>query len=635
MKIPVFSVYIDTRKLATYTVLAFVLGSLLGGAMWNFGGIYMPDTLSTASLGFGSLTRFTSYDELKTFLNTRAIGEGWEITLNGFGIRGFAVSPKTAVDAVISEESSGGQDFSGTNIQVEGVDEADIVKTDGEYIYLVSEDTVVIVRAFPPEEAEIVTRLRLYQWVNDLFVAGDKMVVFLTMSRNVYRDFVGSVPPPSFKTVTTVQVYDISDRASPELEREVTVDGSYFNSRMIDDYVYVIVREGAYIDGDEVVLPCFSSERRRWEVDPTDIYYVNYSDTYFYFTNILAINAQDPETDFSAETFLLGAASNLYVSMSSIYITAGQWREQTDIYKIGIDEGSISFVADGSVPGRVLNQFSMDEHDGYFRIATTNGWVSRNGGASSNNVYVLNSTLDIVGILEDLAPGEEIYSARFMGSRCYLVTFRKIDPLFVIDLVDPTEPRVLGKLKIPGFSDYLHPYDENYLIGLGKETVEAEEGDFAWHQGVKLSLFEVSDVAHPKEVAKYVIGDRGSDSLARYDHKAFLFSRARNLLVIPVLVAEVDPEAYSGGVRPNTYGDYVFQGAYVLHISPEEGIFVRGRVTHLDGSDDLLKSCYWFESDYEVERSLYIDDVLYTLSGRLIKMNSLTDLSELGSIDLS
>ncbi len=635
MKIPVFSVYIDTRKLATYTVLAFVLGSLLGGAMWNFGGIYMPDTLSTASLGFGSLTRFTSYDELKTFLNTRAIGEGWEIWGNGFGIRSFVESPKTALDAVISEESSGGQDFSGTNIQVEGVDEADIVKTDGEYIYLVSEDTVVIVRAFPPEEAEIVTRLRLYQWINDLFVAGDKMVVFLTMSRNVYRDFVGSVPPPSFKTVTTVQVYDISDRASPELEREVTVDGSYFNSRMIGDYVYVIVREGAYIDGDEVVLPCFSSERRRWEVDPTDIYYVNYSDTYFYFTNILAINAQDPETDFSAETFLLGAASNLYVSMSSIYITAGQWKEQTDIYKIGIDEGSISFVADGSVPGRVLNQFSMDEHDGYFRIATTNGWVSRNGGLSSNNVYVLNSTLDIVGILEDLAPGEEIYSARFMGSRCYLVTFRKIDPLFAIDLADPTKPRVLGKLKIPGFSDYLHPYDENYLIGLGKETVEAEEGDFAWHQGVKLSLFEVSDVAHPKEVAKYVIGDRGSDSLARYDHKAFLFSRARNLLVIPVLVAEVDPEAYSGGVRPNTYGDYVFQGAYVLHISPEEGIFVRGRVTHLDGSDDLLKSGYWFESDYEVERSLYIDDVLYTLSGRLIKMNSLTDLSELGRIDLS
>ena len=647
MRIPVFAVYLDTRKLATYTVLAFVLGSLLGGAMWNFGGVYVPETLSMASLDFGSLQRFASYDELRDFLGTMtlATGRGFRGDILGRGFRGevieeladVASSVKSAADSasVYFDVKSTPPDFSGTNIQVEGVDEADIVKTDGWFIYMAKDDTIVIVRAYPPEEAEVVARIRIYQWVQDLFVAGDKMVVFARLSRSVYRDILGSEPPPGFEATTTILVYDISDRASPEKEREVTVDGAYFNSRMIGDYVYAIVREGAGIRDDEVVLPCYSSEKRRWEVEPTDIYYVNQSDVGFVYTNVLVINVQDPDAEFTAETFLLGAATNLYVSLGNIYIAAGQWGGNTAIYKIGIDEGAISYVADGSVPGHVLNQFSMDENDGYFRIATTDGRARRSGSASSSNVYVLNGSLGIVGRLEGLAPGEEIYSARFMGDRCYLVTFKKVDPLFAIDLSDPEEPRVLGKLKIPGFSDYLHPYDEDHLIGLGKETVEAEEGDFAWHQGIKMSIFDVSDVSQPKEVAKIIIGDRGSYSPALDDHKAFLFSRARNLLVIPILVAEIDDDRYSGPISPRMYGDYVFQGAYVFDVSPETGISVRGRVTHLDGSDDLLKSGYWFESDYSVERSLYIEDVLYTISGRMIKMNDLDDLSELGRVDIS
>jgi uncharacterized secreted protein with C-terminal beta-propeller domain len=276
----------------------------------------------------------------------------------------------------------------------------------------------------------------------------------------------------------------------------------------------------------------------------------------------------------------------------------------------------------------------MDENGDYFRIATTSGFVSRNGGGTSNNLYVLNSTLGVAGRLEGLAPGEDIYSARFMGGRCYLVTFKKIDPLFVIDLEDPENPRVLGKLKIPGYSDYLHPYDENTLIGIGKETVEAEEGNFAWYQGVKISLFDVSDVSDPKELAKYEIGDRGTDSPALHDHKAFLFSLSRNLLVIPVLETEIDSSDYGSQVPDNAYGDYVYQGAYVFHLSPKEGIQLRGRVTHIEDPQTFLKSGYWFESDLSVERSLYIDDTLYTISGGMIKMNGLGDLSEIGRVDL-
>ena len=221
-----------------------------------------------------------------------------------------------------------------------------------------------------------------------------------------------------------------------------------------------------------------------------------------------------------------------------------------------------------------------------------------------------------------------------MGKRCYMVTFKKVDPLFVIDLSDPKKPGVLGKLKIPGYSDYLHPYDENTLIGIGKETVEAEEGDFAWYQGVKISLFDVGDIGNPKELAKYVIGDRGTDSPVLQNHKAFLFSKSKNLLVIPALVAEVDPEKYAGEVPPDAYGDYVNQGAFVFDISTDRGIILRGTITHIEDPQEFLKSGYWFDSFYSVERSLYIEDVLYTISQGMIKINNFDDLSEVGRVEL-
>jgi hypothetical protein len=653
LRLPVFAIYLNTRKLATYTILAFVLGGMLGGAMWNFGGVYMPKRPLATSFEFGSLNRFTSYDELRTFLKTQTSNFWMDIDVDSaispFSANTAAQAARAAADAAKMGEVVAvvGRGFSGTNIQVEGVDEADVVKTDGEYIYLAVNDTVVIVKAYPPEDAEVVARIRLYNWVQDLFVSGDKLVAFIPLYQEVYSELLGPEPSPEFELRTNILVYDISDRGSPQKEREVTVDGYYFDSRMIGDYVYAIVLKDAQIYKDEVLLPSLSSEsirkmplglvteRRWWKVEPTDVYYINQTDAGFCYTNILAVNTQDPEESVTLETFLLGEAANLYVSMGSIYIAARRSHGETTIYKIAIDGGNITYAADGSVPGWVLNQFSMDEYEGHFRIATTSGRVSRYGGQPGNNVYVLNETLGIVGRLEGLASGEEIYSARFMGDRGYLVTFKKVDPLFAIDLSDPEEPRVLGKLKIPGYSDYLHPYDENHLIGLGKETIEAEEGNFAWYQGIKISLFDVTNVSAPVELAKIVIGDRGSDSPALSDHKAFLFSRARNLLVVPILVAEIDESRYSGPIPPDMYGEYVFQGAYVFDISLESGITIRGRITHLEGFEDLLKSGYWFDSEYAVERSLYIEEVLYTLSGRMIKMNSLADLSELSKVDIS
>ena len=640
MRFPVFAVYLDKRKLATYTVLAFVLGSLLGGAMWNFGGVFIPELPPSNLLTYGSLLKFTSEAELVNFLETMPTGYYLE---DGGSVRKF-ISPSTSMLLQWDSASSTGQstpDYSGTNIQVEGVDEADMVKTDGEYIYLASDSRVFIVKAFPPGDAEVLATLELEREASDLFINGDKLVVISSSQYYYYWGPIDIMPPEEYELNTHIWVYDVSDRSSPTLDRTVSVDGYYTSSRMIGDYVYAITGQPAVLNITEPVLPIIRSGNYTCEVESTDIWYANNTDYYYGYTNIVAIDVQDPESEITHETYLMGSSSTLYVSMENIYLTASGWVqdevsgwETTKIFKINVDEESITYIAEGMVPGRVLNQFSMDEHDGHFRIATTNGHVSRGGSSTSNNVYVLNASLGVVGSLEGLAPGEDIYSARFMGRRCYLVTFKKIDPLFVIDLEDPENPTVLGKLKIPGYSDYLHPYDENTLIGVGKETEEAEEGDFAWYQGVKISLFDVSNVSDPRELAKFEIGDRGTDSPALRDHKAFLFSRAKNLLVIPVLEAKIDAGDYSSEVPPNAYGEYVYQGAYVFHVSREQGIDLRGRVTHIDDPQAFLKSGYWFESKLTVERSLYIDDVLYTISGGMIKMNGLDDLSEVGKVEL-
>jgi len=638
------SVSLDTRKLTSFALVAFMVGGLLGGFLWNFGGVYVP-TLDSLT-GFGSMRQFGSVEQLKTYLEDRGEsypvwslrgGAVFEITPSSLSAADAAVSAAQAANAASEAKSAASGlsglgfnlDYSGTNIQVEGVDEADIVKTDGGYIYIAKGKTVLIVKAYPAEEAQLLTKIDVGLTVQDLYVAGNKLVVFSYVEP--YTVFYDVVMPEyeNEKPKTRVEVYDIRDRSSPELERALTIDGLYFNSRLIGDHVYFIVTNPAYIDEDTAVLPTIREGKTWCVVEAEDVWYPNITRGRLSYHTITALNVQDPDAEVTAETFLLDAGTSLYVSLENFYIVSYNWSEGSVITKIGIGDGGITFRANGTVPGYVLNQFSMDEHDGYFRIATTSNNWRRSGG---NNVYVLDEALNTVGSLEGLAPGEEIYSARFMGDRCYLVTFKKVDPLFAIDLSDPENPAVLGKLKIPGYSDYLHPYDEDTLIGVGKETEEAKEGDFAWYQGIKISLFDVSDVENPRELAKVEIGDRGSDSPALYDHHAFLFSRARNLLVIPILEAQIDEDDFAGVVPLNFYGDFVYQGAYVFDIS-RDGIELRGRVTHID-DDSLLRSGYWFDSAYAVERSLYIEDNLYTISQGRMKINDLGTLEEVTTVEL-
>jgi len=621
--------YISRKRLLSFALMALVMGSTLGGALWNFGGVYY--------LKKQALSRFSSYQELVDFLKTSPQDMPQSLVqrfLPMFQPKAgemifisFEVARSALAEGQPSLTSGGGLDYSTTNIQVEGVDEADIVKTDGEFLYVVSGSTVYLLRAWTPRaQAELLSKLSFNTTVAGIFVRDNKLVVFRDgdSPQVLYRCMPYDKRCfPYYAAKTTLMVYDVSNKANPVMERNVTVDGRYFSSRLIDNYVYAVINKPAYLVNNTVVnLPEVRSGNHTIKIAATSIYHPELPDYYHFFTTIIAVNLNDAKQKPTVETFLLGATSSTYVSKDSIYLTA----PGTNIHKISIKDGTIAYVANGLVSGYVLNQFSMDEYNGFFRIATSDG--------KSNNVFVLDGKLNIVGRLEGLAPGENLHSARFMGARAYLVTFKKVDPLFVIDLKNPQNPQVLGKLKIPGYSDYLHPYDETHLIGVGKETVEAEKGDFAWYQGVKLALFDVSNVSQPKEIAKIEIGDRGTDTPVLRDHKAFLFSRSRNLLVLPVLLAKIDKAKYPQGVPPSTQGEFVWQGAYVFDITLDKGFVLRGGVTHLDNAADLMKSGFYFSSPYSVKRALYIDDVLYTLSDKMVKMNSLVDLKQMGVVKL-
>ncbi len=494
MRLPVTNVYVDTRKLLSFTLVAFMVGGLLGSVLWNFGGVYTP--ISESLQSFGLMKQFTSQEELKTFIqlkgrNAYYDSQSFPLTLgSGFSASSESDSGKIAINPVPARASGAGAEFSVTNVQVEGVDEADIVKTDGTYIYMVKNKNVLIIKSYPPEKAEIVYKLKLDFTIQDLYINGNKLVVFSHVypnkvySSNYWDEVFSTID--NKKEMIEISIFNIKDRANPIIDRSFTIDGNYFNSRMIGDYVYFIITNPAYLDEDEVILPTIRQGNEWCNVQAEDIWYPNVTRGWLTYHTITSINIMDPEAQITSETFLLDQGSIIYVSLDNLYIVSQGWRSESAITKIGINGGGITFMANGTVPGYILNQFSMDEYQGVLRVATTSqNWSN---GREENNVYILNDELNIIGKLEDLAPGEEIYSARFIGPRCYLVTFKKIDPLFTIDLSDPENPRVLGKLKIPGYSSYLHPYDKDTLIGLGKETEESEYGDFAWYQGVKISL---------------------------------------------------------------------------------------------------------------------------------------------------
>jgi uncharacterized secreted protein with C-terminal beta-propeller domain len=662
-------------------------------------------------VSYSSLNRFSSYNAMQDFITEQsALSQGGYYFQNLSGYYhsyDMAFGAERSGDADNSGLSGGSPDFSNTNTQVLGVDEGDIVKTDGEYAYIVSRNQtkVYIIDVYPAEDAHIVYTLEFEWAVREIYLNENKLVVLGTTCYYYSPYGYYWYDYYSYEPSTNIEVYDIANRENPQMTREVELNGSYVASRLIGDYLYLIVNQYANQLKSEDDLP----------TDASNIYYSDEYDYWYTLTSIVSVNVQNQFEDPNVQSILIGVSTHIYVSIHNIYLSytkqmswveemehrvdevyipmvplptrteiqfiqntqsnrfekmkaidniIGEYKEglsdtelekynsdyseryseysrfisretqKTMIHRIRIKDGWMNYEASGGVPGYVLNRFSMDEYEGFFRIATTSGqrwWWGGGESTLANHVFVCDMDLNVVGAVRDIAPGESIYSARFMRDRGYLVTFKKVDPFFVIGLSNPEKPEILGELKIPGYSNYLHPYDEDHVIGIGKDAYDM--GDFAWYQGVKLSLFDVTDVNNPQEKSKYIIGDRGTDSLALTDPHAFLFSKSKNLLAMPVVLAEIDESKYPGGAPPQTHGEYTWCGVYVFDVDNINGYQLRGKISHLDGTEDPENNWYYRSWGKRIKRTFYIEDVLYTVSDNLLKANDLADLSEINSVD--
>ncbi|OGV60510.1 MAG: hypothetical protein A2X45_03520 [Lentisphaerae bacterium GWF2_50_93] len=640
----------------------------VGAGASQHGSSELPIIPSAPEQG-GDLPVVGSYENLKSLLEEASSTEDY---VGGVFLSGLPqVTVATALGGQMLEQKSGNDtagsmDYSGTNVQVEGVDEADIVKTDGTYIYQVNREKVVIVKALHPKKMEIIAVLNNSDKnfiPREVYVDRNHLVVIGSTGRSwdyPYNNRLAVMIMPSCwyypREMVKAVVYNIEDKSNIEQVRELELNGSYVSSRKVGQSLYMIARKNLYfyrgfeIDEPKPLYYDSAIGDDFTEIDYRNIrYFPGFADSSYLIVAGFSLDRPDEPASVSS---YLGSGQNIYASTQNLYVAVSSYRQtfirlgsaikkspssdmgRTRIYKFGMDEGRLTYIAVGKAPGTMLNQFSMDEHGEYFRIATTthgNVWRS-NGSTSKSNVYIFDRDMNIVGKVEGIAPGENMYSVRFVGDRGYMVTFKTVDPFFVLDLKDPRNPAILGELKIPGYSNYLHPYDENHIIGFGKDTVEVR--GTAYYLGMKMALFDVSDVANPVEMFSEKIGDRGTDSELLRTHKALLFSKEKNLLAFPVRIMEVNESVSQTERNILEYGRFAFQGAYVYDIDLRRGFSRKGSITHLASEDYPDADNYWYGSGKDIERIIYIGDTLYTLSKGMIKANSLKDLREMNSLEI-
>ena len=595
-------------------------------------------------------------------------------------------SAPAAADEAEKPGSSAGADHSGTNVQVEGVDEGDLIKTDGKYIYISGNNELKIIDA-DPQDLRIVSRIPFKGRVSEIYINQDKLVLIIGDSWYEYK-------APSSReqllleriagylriTSTNVKVYDISDRTKPVLVSDKEYEGRYLSSRLIGDDLYIVtnsaVRFFSYYSSNYLMEMLATNDKEQFvaelkkdaaeeryilqqtgarnsgelfddlrslighyvtprlvdnqtgevsEISLKDIYYFRDMVSPYYMITV-GLDLDSGREDIKT---YLGSSGSMYVSQDHMYTAVSAYEYNalksrvtgypsydylTTVYRFGLNGGRIVYEAKGRVPGEILNQFSMDEYNGIFRIATT---TRETFGTTVNNVYMLDENLDITGRLEGIAQGERIYSTRFAGERIYMVTFRQIDPFFVIDASDPAKPAVLGYLKIPGFSTYMHILDKDHVLGFGYDTDETG-GWGPVTTGFKLSLFDVSDVSNPVEAKKEVIGQK-AESLLASDHKALMISLDKGIMGFPVNYLNTDTDSDL---------DY-FAGYYLYNISRDDFKY-RGRVTHApDGA-----SMYEIRNDDFIYRGFYIGDNLYTVSGGQLQVHDLGTLVKKGSLSL-
>ena len=569
--------------------------------------------------------------------------------------------------------AAGERDFSSTNVQEQGVDEPDYVKTDGDHLYVVTGGTFLVFRAWPAEDVAERSRVEIEGAPIALLVHRPNVLV---LSR-VWEPAPGVDLPPERPIGPWVKatVLDTTDPAEPRLLREIYLEGQYVDARMVDGRAHVVLGSrlpladppGLPSGGPELLGGSLAEDDDGAPADPPDLEAADISELLPRMIDrvygeggaaarVEAIcpcdNMYEPAVpngtglitvvtlDLGAPTSGLGSVSLLsdsgvvYGSRESLYLAtpnSGYWawwpvlrdeaeapRETTVIHKFDLT-GSPAYVASGQVPGWVLNPFSMGEHEGVFRIATTEGgWWD--GEDPVNGVYLLRQegeALVETGSLKGLGePGERIYAVRFLRDRGFVVTFRQQDPLYALDLSDPTEPRAAGELHVPGLSTYLHPVGDDLLLAVGQDTAPGA-------RGVKLSLYDVGDLGSPREVAARSVG-AGSHSEAQYNHKAFTYFDTLGVLALPVTTWEPGPEGVAD----------VFAGVHLYEVHPDapdpDGVFtLRGRIDHSvfyrDGG-----AGFWYYPE-PVRRTFFIGEApeayfVYTISARGLKVTPYEDL---------
>lgn len=628
-----------------------------------------------------------SFEKLKQLIKeNNDNSSGIQTYIRGGVKNGSTISKtKTAEDTNFSSAVIENSGYSSTNVQVQGVDEGDIVKTDGQYIYKISKNKVIVIKILPDNKLQIadVIDYNGKNFIpNEIYIDSKYLTVIGTSNDEAKSDTDYAVPDQKSgvrsyyliqRQVAKAVIYDISNREDLKQLREISIEGSLISSRKIGSKLYLVTNK--YIDsycalkGMKEALPAYKDSVSGTEFSTLGFdrirYFPDSINLNYLITAGVDLDNFEKTADVSA---YLGAGDTIFVSMNNMYVTISKFNynpvpyskvpaqpnsssvsvkpsiigrmptgTDTLVYKFSLNNGQMSYAEKAQVPGKILSQFSMDENNGYFRIATTTGqswWGSTD--KSKNNLYILDSRMNVSGKIEGLAPGEEIYSSRFIGERGYIVTYKKVDPLFVIDLKDPENPKVVGYLKIPGYSQYLHPYDENHIIGIGKDSIEIpdksgnQESSRAFYLGIKAAIFDITDVKNPKEMFVTKIGDRGTDSEALYDHKALLFSKDKNLLALPVNLSELKEgqaviNAESGYPE---YGRFTFQGAYIYNIDLVNGFQLKGRITHYDNRIIDDNGYYPYDESNNINRIIYIGNALYTISDGMIKAIDMNNLQE-------
>ena len=497
-----------------------------------------------------------------------------------------------SADMDLSEGSKeGGKDYSTTNLQMEGVDESDIAKIDGSYIYTV-EDKYIVITDIRDGKLEEVTRFLpkdcgAADRVMEIYVDGDQLILVvqgyetsLGESSKAGSDKENSDKESSDeeiavsdasedsafcykmngKSTTQIQVYSIVDRKNPEFEGRLIQDGYYNTSRKIGDVVYLFtqynmtsdvtsyvekkhvvedLKEGNGVSSlAEAVIPKVNGEK----VAASEIYLPESSGESGILVSSLDVNKPDKVLD---SKLVISGYAQTYISKDALYLYEEDYDGAmiTNIAKFALDEGRISGVAAAAVSGYVRDTFAINASDGYLRVLTTDYSTED----EVNALYILDENMKLTGQLTGIAPGEEIYAARFMGNTGYFVTYRNTDPLFTVDLSDPAKPEIIGELKVTGFSEYLHFWDDTHLLGIGYESDE-NTGNI---ENIKLSMFNIENPGEVTEEAKLVLKDVDY-SEALYDYKSVIISKDKNLIGLVC-------EDYSGSRTKQTYQIYSYE----------------------------------------------------------------------------